>query len=93
MITAVIQIGNSDNTLTEAKWAKYSIAMWCAIDLCIERYHFRGGSTWDAFHQTALWVCEVDPDKVQKLRNALEKVRREFHQDSVALTLGNTEFV
>lgn len=92
-ITAVIQIGNSDNKLTQGRWANYAAAMQIAISYSVYRIHFRGGSDWDAPWQNACWVCEITPDQVQPLRNAIEQCRRNHEQDSVALLLGNVELL
>lgn len=91
--TAVIQIGNSDNKLTQGNWANFVASMRHEISRHVYRIHFQGGSGWDAPWQNACWVCEVRPDQVQPLRDVVAKVRGQYEQDSAAVVFGETEFI
>lgn len=93
MTTVTIQIGNSDNKLTQGEWAHFCEYIRGAISQNVYRIYFQGGSDWDAPWQNACWVCEVSPDQVEKLKQELTRWRTAFKQDSVAITFGETEFV
>lgn len=93
MKTVVIQIGNSDNKLTQSEWAHYAERMRSAIAANVFRCHFSGGSDWDAPWQNACWVCELEAGKCGVLTEAVRKCREQFKQDSVAVTIGDTTFV
>jgi hypothetical protein len=92
-ITAVIQIGNSDNKLTQNNWAHFVASMRSEISRSVYRIHFQGGSDWDAPWQNACWVCEVRPEQIEPLREAVAKVRGQYEQDSAAVVFGETEFI
>ncbi len=91
--TAVIQIGNSDNKLSQQDWAHFVASMRSAIERTVYRVHFHGGSDWDAPWQNACWVCEVRSHQIQSLRDVVAKVRSQYQQDSAAVVLGETEFI
>lgn len=91
--TAVIQIGNSDNKLTQGNWANFVASMRHEISRSVYRIHFQGGSDWDAPWQNACWVCEVRPEQIEPLREAVAKVRGQYEQDSAAVVFGETEFI
>lgn len=49
-----------------------------------------GAARW----QNAAWVAEiVSPKNLEDVRTDLRIIARQFRQDSIALTTGNTEFV
>ena len=93
MITAVIQIGNSDNKLTQNEWAHFAESMRQGIARFVHRIHFQGGSDWDAPWQNACWVCEVPTHHIDGLKQVVAKCRESYNQDSAAITFGTTEFV
>lgn len=93
MTTVVIQIGNSDNKLTQSEWAHYCAHMGRAVKGSVRQVHFSGGSDWDAPWQNACWVCEVDREQVDSLRREVSRCGKNFGQESVAVTFGQTEFV
>jgi hypothetical protein len=91
--TVSVQIGNSDNKLTQEEWSKFcectdrTIRAWC------DGVHFSGGSRWDAAWQNACWVAAVDDLKIPCLQDDLTKVRKRYRQDSVAVLIGETAFI
>jgi phage terminase large subunit-like protein len=91
--TAVIQIGNSDNKLTQNNWAHFVASMRSEIERNVYRIHFQGGSDWDAPWQNACWVCEVRSHQIEPLRAAVAKCRGLYQQDSAAVVFGETEFI
>lgn len=93
MKTVVIQIGNSDNKLTQNEWAHYAEYMRSAIAANAVQVHFSGGSDWNAPWQNACWVCEVADVQLSGLTEAVRKCREQFEQDSAAVTIGETLLV
>lgn len=93
MLTAVIQIGNTDGKLNQNEWAHFAEYMRSAIGENVYRIHFSGGSDWDAPWQNACWVCELSEDQVAGLTSAVSACRRQFSQESAAITWGDTVLV
>lgn len=94
MQTYVIQIGNSDNKLSQNHWAHFVAGVDLAIRSRCGHIHFKGGSDWDAPWQNACWVCvPLGEDAAAALMDdlALEAARND--QDSIAVTIGETVFV
>ena len=93
MKTVVIQIGNSDNKLTQNEWAHFAAAVDIAISGHAHTIHFKGGSDWDAPWQNACWVCEVHEATIPALKVALRQDRINARQDSVAMLVGDTMLI
>lgn len=91
--TVIIQIGNSDNKLTQGEWASFVAEVDMVANDHVLHTHFKGGSDWDAPWQNACWVCEMNGDKIEALKEGIGVCRRNYKQDSVAMTFGETEFV
>lgn len=94
MTTVVIQIGNSDNKLTQNEWAHFCVYAHSAISENVYQVHFKGGSDYDAPWQNACWVCEMTAhNSLEKLKGELSVLCEQFRQDSIAITCVETEFV
>lgn len=93
MQTLTVQIGNSDNKLTQNEWAHFVAATRTAISDYAYRIHFQGGSDWDAPWQNACWVCEVSPAFKDQLIQKLCQTKNAYHQESIALTWGDTDLL
>jgi len=96
-MTITIQIGNSDNKLTQRRWADFVAAVSDRLEVYVEdrsaEIHFFGAPhTW-AQWQNAAWVVSIESDVLKFLRPELAYIARTFDQDSIALTVGETEFV
>jgi hypothetical protein len=95
MITYVVQIGNSDNKLSQAEWALFidSLSYFLA-DLKVQ-IHFFGFSNPAAPRQNCCAVFEASDStaSAQDLRSGLAGLAKKFNQDSIALTGGITQFV
>ncbi len=93
--TIVVQIGNSDNKLTQNEWAHFASAVKTNVAENVHRIHFQGGSDWDAPWQNACWVCEAMPEEfyLETLTTRLAKCRETFQQESVAFLVGITTFI
>jgi hypothetical protein len=96
-MTATIQIGNSDDKLTQAEWCEFVAIVAAYIERHVEdrvaAVHFFAASPGEARWQNAAWVIDIADEHVDALRFSLRKARVEFRQESIALTLGKTEFV
>jgi hypothetical protein len=93
LVTAVVQIGNSDDKLTQNEWSNF-------IDIVNEliiRYqsgiHFYGFSIPNAAWQNACWVILIEKQDIIDLKKKLQATKAEFKQDSIAVTIGETEMV
>jgi len=91
--TVVVQIGNSDNKLRQANWARFVQRAGEIIRQYAGTIHFFGGpENWAAW-QKVCWVFDCEELRVENLKVRLAETRKEFLQDSAAVTLGETEFV
>lgn len=93
MSTVVIQIGNSDDKLSQAEWSEFVSYVRDAVGQYSEQIHFDGGSKIDAPWQNVCFVSEVSPSNQVRLLDHLRRIRAEYRQESVAVTVGETEFV
>lgn len=88
-----IQIGNSDDKLTQAEWARFVAGMRNILSHNLFQIHFFGGSpNWEIW-QNACWVVEMPATLTVETKGLITKLRKEFKQDSVAVTCGDTHFV
>lgn len=93
MSTVTIQIGNSDDKLTQREWSAFCQAVNEAVSSRCRKVYFNGGSHWRAPWQNACWVAEVDNDDRAPLKEALRNLRIAYRQESVAVTFGETQFI
>jgi hypothetical protein len=94
MPTVTIQIGNSDNKLTQKEWARFiNEALKEISDIWSNKIHFSGGSSAESPWQNYCWVVECDASRINDLKESLSILGKQFNQDSVAFTTGETEFV
>lgn len=91
--TAVVQIGNSDDKLTQAEWRDF----WVETDASVRptgRVHFAGTSSATAPWQNAAWVVELANDEMGSwLERRLADLAAKYRQNSIAMTVGHTKFV
>lgn len=93
MKTVTIQIGNTDDKLTQKMWHSYVGRMGYFIQQHAKETHFFGApSNWEQW-QNAAWIVTVEPHKLEAMKDAVRECRREFGQDSAAWTDGDTLFV
>ena len=105
MKTVTIQIGNSDDKLTQQEWHLFVSDIECEISLFSENIHFSGASQGNAPWQNYAFVFEFNDNKVKDsgvtvlgdqyklLKERLSIVGKKYKQDSVAWTEGTTEFI
>ena len=92
MKTVTLQIGNSDDKLTQLEWATFIARV---KDLLEETagtvVHFFGCSYGIECWQNACWVFETE-NPIQ-ICVEMKKLREKYKQDSVAWTEGGTAFI
>lgn len=93
MTTITIQIGNSDDKLSQKEWSSYVTAVAAAVTNSANQIHFAGGSGPDAPWQNFAWVVECTTDQQKRLRTYLQLIRIQYSQEGVAFTVGYTEFI
>jgi hypothetical protein len=94
MLTASIQIGNTDDKLSQKEWASFISEMQMMLNSNGFAIHFTGFSESRAAWQNASWVVSItDTAWASRLRYELGLLARKYRQDSIALLVGETEFV
>jgi len=92
MKTAIIQIGNSDDKLTQKEWSEFCSELHHSISG--NQIHFHGFSSGHESWQNGCWVFSTTEIAIEALRkHVLPSLCKEFKQDSIALTIGDTEFI
>lgn len=91
--TVCVQIGNSDDKLTQKEWHNFVLRI---NDILYqhegERHFFGGPATWQLWQNTC-WVSVVSEEKLGSLLEHLEGAKAEYSQDSIAVLIGDTQFV
>jgi len=93
MKTITIQIGNSDDKLTQDQWAAFVDQMDTAVRCEAGLVHFMGAPPNYLKWQNAAWVVMVNAGEVDTLKAAVKGVRTKFDQESAAFTVGETEMI
>jgi len=95
MKTITIQIGNSDDKLTQQQWSYFVYAVGDIIRAYYGQLHFSGGSSIDTPWQNYCWVFEMEDDTLYHtaFKHQLRGIADKYKQDSIALTEGQTMFV
>jgi hypothetical protein len=93
MITVTLQIGNSDNKLTQQEWHEFALWIGGKVRSYASEVYFNGASNAVAPWQNAAWVFDVEEAKIEELKYYVKDARRKFKQDSVAWTEGTTTFL
>ena len=93
MKTVTIQIGNTDDKLTQTEWASFVLMMRTQILSHCKQVHFFGApANWERW-QNCAWIVECEDSKLDALKAAVADARNVFRQDSAAWTQGETQFV
>jgi len=93
MKTLTIQIGNSDDKLTQVRWSQFIFRVSALINVQAARIHFFSPSPGDATWQNAAWVFEIEAGMIPRLILELTEIRVEFDQTAIAITEGETIFI
>ena len=91
--TITIQIGNSDDKLSQVRWHDFCHHMQSVLESEKIELHFSGFSYQGAPWQNACWVGVVNVDKLPSIKAALRTCAELFDQESIALTVGDTTLV
>ena len=81
-MTVVVQIGNSDDKLSQREWSEYVGDIQRVVGRWSEEIHFSGGSSFGAPWQNACWVLEVEDKRTVPLFAGIVKVRQEYGQET-----------
>ena len=93
MPTIFISIGNSDDKLTQEQWSWYVTDMHRLVDRWALKTHGRWFSEASSQYQNACWCFEVMASIIPAMKNDLAHRASVYHQDSIALMEGTTEFI
>ena len=93
MKTFTIQIGNSDDKLTQLRWSLFYQSVQELLGVMCESMHFSGTSDTAARWQNAAWVIACNEGEAAVIRRELAFIAAEFEQGSIAWTEGETEFI
>ncbi len=92
-VSVVIQIGNSDDKLSQSWWSDFFSEVGAAIVYVGGATHFSGMSLPDARWQNACWVAELEFNQLENLKIRLANLAYKYTQDSIALVVGKVEFI
>lgn len=92
MATTIIQIGNSDDKLTQVQWAHFFRNVDNAVKSIASQIHFSGMSHPSAEWQNAAWIFEIEETPSLRLYDDMKVFCEMFNQDSIAWTEGKTIF-
>lgn len=90
IITIVVQIGNSDDKLSQKEWSSYVNQIHENIKIHARQMHFFGGSPNWYPEQNACFVLEMSNEFYISLCSELKDTREYYNQDSIALVHGDT---
>jgi len=93
MDTVTIQIGNTDDKLSQPEWASFYAEVDKLVEGLSSRVHFASASESTRPWQNACWVAAITADQTTALERGLEPLRVRYLQDSIAVTYGTTKFV
>jgi hypothetical protein len=93
MKTITVQIGNSDDKLTQARWADFSREVDRLFAKHARKVYFSGFSRPDAHWQNACMVGDMTDGHLSGFRAAMVELCKEYNQENFALTIGTTELV
>ena len=92
-MTITLQIGNSDDKLTQAEWHTF----FAEVDILVQKYasviHFSGTSNGAALWQNACWVFEAGEHGHKKFVRGLVALREKYAQEAIAVTAGETSLI
>lgn len=94
IVTVCVQIGNTDNKLTQQEWSKFHYLIHNMISALKQEMYFSGASHPTEAWQNAAWIFSISEGRNENsLKWNLENTRKQFFQDSVAYTKGETVFI
>lgn len=92
-MTYTLQIGNSDDKLTQKEWSEFVEAVNDLVKKFARKIWFFGAPPNFAEWQNAAWVFAADNEDAGYIRHKVGIIRAMYQQDSVAWTVGETALV
>jgi hypothetical protein len=93
VITVYVSIGNSDDKLTQRRWADFCTDVYAELE-SLGQIHGDWYSLPDSPWQNACWCVEFESaERAELAREGVVGIRRNFGQDSAAWAVASTEFV
>jgi hypothetical protein len=93
MVTVCIQIGNSDDKLSQREWSEFVSEMDDIVVEVSDTVHFCATSAGNKPWQNACWVFEIPGTSVLRVQDRLKVVSDKHHQDELAWLSGNVQFL
>lgn len=93
MKTICVQIGNSDDKLSQLAWSNFVNETSDIIAEHCQNVYFSGGSVHYMPWQNAAFVFDCDDKSITVLKEKLTQLRARFKQDSIAWLEGETQFI
>ena len=93
LLTIYTSIGNSDDKLTQQKWAEFHELFATLVRAAAEQVHGDWHSVPNSPWQNACMCFETTPEKAERLKQVLAEAAAEFEQDSIAWAVTETEFI
>lgn len=90
---ATIQIGNTDNKLTQQEWSEYVEAVHAATTVDGIETHFFASSEGSKPWQNACWVVAIRETELDPMLSSVKKIRKQYKQESVAIVLGDVRLI
>lgn len=92
--TICIQVGNTDNKLTQQRWSIFVERLKMLLtDDYKATLHFSGGSPTEEMWQNYCVVASLDAFIIHSFYSDLIELRKEYEQDSVAILEGDAQFI
>lgn len=91
--TVCVQIGNSDDKLTQVDWSNFVKHVNAVLETYQAVRHFFGGSATYAAWQNACWVLTVEEHYIESLLTSLTRARQTYRQDSICIMVGDVQFI
>jgi len=91
--TVIVQIGNTDNKLTQTEWSQFVKEIYMVFNRLTDQTHFAGGPSTDSQWQNYCVVGTMIGPNIIELMHDLMNLRNKYRQESIALTVGDTEFI
>lgn len=93
-MTICIQIGNTDDKLTQAEWCQFVAQIHQTVQAYAGAIHGTFYSAPAAPWQNACWVFDISRERTMNtFCKQITDIARLFQQDSVAMLRGDTEFL
>lgn len=95
MSTVAIQIGNSDDKLTQKQWACFVLELRDHVVRSGCNIRFWGASVNYEPWQNLCCVCQLPDDDglLERFTRGITNIRKRYDQDSAAVLIGETKFI